>query len=86
MTKLQSSGQVTSTSFQNSTQQHDKNDLKQAIKDFLFAASGTPVMRELCPHCGEPFEYRDTVFWLDGEDGSFNIRLPVCRCSAKSLN
>jgi len=83
MTKSQLCEQMTPPSFQDSTRQ-EKKDLKQAIKDFLFTASNIQPSHQMCPQCGQPMEYRETVFWLYGEDNGFQVRLPVCRCSTKS--
>lgn len=69
-------------SFQNSTWQ-DQGQLKRAIRHFLSSISGTPQRTNVCPRCGQPMEYVDTVFRLYGEDISWNVRLPVCACVAK---
>jgi hypothetical protein len=85
MTKPYSCDQLTPSSFQNSNPE-DKNDLKQAIKDFLFAASVTPPRHRVCPRCGQPMEYTETLFWIYGEDDSFKVRQPMCRCAARIPN
>ena len=64
--------------------QHDHGDLKQAVKDFLCAASCQDTCSEVCPRCGRQMEHMDVVFSLYGGDGAWNVRLPVCGCATKN--
>lgn len=58
----------------------DERLLTSEIKEFLSAASTKPPADDICPRCGQQLEYINTVFFLYGEDASWDIRLPVCEC------
>jgi hypothetical protein len=47
-----------------------------AVKDFLKQNSGRPSRQ--CGKCGEPMQYMDAYFWLDGTDVASIIPLPFC--------
>ena len=76
-------GKVPRHSLQDSTE-HDHRDLKQAIKNFLCAASRKKASTDVCPRCGRQMEYVDSVFSLYGADDAWNVRLPVCRCTTET--
>lgn len=47
-----------------------------AVKNFFRQNSGRPPRQ--CGKCGEPMQYMDAFFWLDGTDVASTIPLPFC--------
>lgn len=59
---------------------HQHNGLRQAIKDFLFAASSMPPPGGICPRCRQDIRHITATFQFYGEEGTYRVPLPVCRC------
>jgi hypothetical protein len=47
-----------------------------AVKNFLKQNSGRPSRQ--CGKCGEPMQYMDAYFWLDGTNVASIVPLPFC--------
>lgn len=54
----------------------DQGTTIHAVKNFLKQNSGRPSRQ--CGKCGEPMQYMDAYFWLDGTDVASTIPLPFC--------
>jgi hypothetical protein len=54
----------------------EKETTIHAVENFLKQNSGRPSRH--CGKCGEPMQYMDAYFWLDGTDVASKIPLPFC--------
>jgi hypothetical protein len=62
----------------------EKETTIHAVENFLKQNSGRPSRQ--CGKCGEPMQYMEAYFWLDGTDVASTIPLPFCpACEADVL-
>jgi|SRR5690349_7483642 len=67
-----------------STEQQQRLELKQQIGKFLESAATQSSQPHRCSRCGAEMTYLDTTFSLLGTSSAWNIKVPVCGCTAES--
>lgn len=61
--------------------QVELDELIQRVKDFFDAQSLQTEPLRTCPRCGATLlQFLDAMFWLDGSDSGWNLRVPLCPC------
>jgi hypothetical protein len=67
------------------TKPQQRSELKQQIENFLKSAATQSSQSHHCSRCGaEMKKYVDMTFSLMGTSSAWNIKVPVCGCTAEN--
>lgn len=69
--------------FLHSTKPQQHSELKQQIKEFLESVATQSQQPHQCSRCGAEMKYVDTTFSLLGTSSAWNIKVPLCDCTAR---